>query len=146
VPSAAGDDMSEIPEKQTELEKQCVTLLSAPEKPYEPLSEIELKKIAMDVVNGRIFCSLSIPQHDASVLPLVFMPLALAGSDYGKWCVDNQIHVLYEYMDKRLKMGINGYPIFAGMRLLNKSDAERMVAFTQLYAKANDEFLKGGKP
>jgi hypothetical protein len=128
-----------------EAAKPVVTLLATPEKPYEPRSDVDLKQIAMDIVNGHIFCSLSIPQHDADVLPLVFMPLSLASSDYGKWCVDNQIHVLYEYMGKRLKMGVNGYPIFASMRLLSKSDAERMVAFTKLYEKANAEFMKSDK-
>jgi hypothetical protein len=137
--------MSEIPEKQAEPEKQMMAL-PTPEKPYESLSDFELKKIAMDIVNGRIFCSLSIPEHDADVLPLVFMPLALTGPEYGKWCVDNQIHVLYEYMGKRLKMGVNGYPIFPSMRVLSRGDAERMAAFMRLYTEASAQFLKGDKP
>jgi hypothetical protein len=74
----------------------------------------ELKKIAIEVVNGRIFTSLSVDQDH--LLPLVFMPLALLSKEDSlklrNLPVEDQPGIFYAPLEKAGPRSINGLPIF----------------------------------
>lgn len=87
--------------------------------PYTPLSVESISKIAKDVALGKIFISWMCPED---LLINVFMPLALIEDKRRQWFIDNEIHGLYEYYEKSIKLCVNGYPIFPSFHILNKHD------------------------
>lgn len=123
-------------------------------KPYESKSDGDLKALAVDIVSGHAFSSLSLDEKEADLLPMIFMPLALGGPALLKWCSENQITVLYEYLEKASGKGINGRPMFKEMRVLNRTDGERLMSYVRQLQKVTKEFLRktenspaeGGKP
>lgn len=64
----------------------------------------ELKKIGMDIVDGKIFVS---TMAEAESIPVIFMPLMFLSEEQVK-----DIHILFEYYSNAGPCGINGYPIF----------------------------------
>ncbi len=56
----------------------------------------------------------------------------------------SSIGLIYEYYDKAMPMGINGYPIFGSCRFLSKEDTEKMFEFYDKYCdmqkKLSEEF------
>lgn len=79
----------------------------------------ELKKLAIDIHKGAVFGSWAVEE---SMLTMVFMALSLmdksAIQDIQKY---NPVH-LYEYINKALPRGINGYPMFTSFSMLNKEE------------------------
>jgi len=87
------------------------------------LSEADLRTFVLDVLGGRVFTSGQV--RDNSLLPMIFMPVALGG--FAEYNPDSlkEIGILYEFLDQALPRGINGYPIFASVRIMHRLDWER---------------------
>ncbi len=92
------------------------------------MPEDDLRKFVDDFVSGRIFTSAHIRTEQASLLPMIFMPLALGA--FSKVNPDSlsQIGCLYEYYDKAGPRSINGFPMFFSFHLLHVDDWERAKA------------------
>jgi hypothetical protein len=104
--------------------------------PYEAKNDKEIVDLARALVDGRIYTS----QHDGvaqdpSLLGMVFMPLLFIEGKYRKW-IREDCGMIYEYVDKCLPRSVNGQPIFMSMRLLDKSDTDRVLATAEKIKKA----------
>ena len=96
----------------------------APEELYKvpSISDEELKQFVRDFVAGRIFSLHHISEQHIDLFPSIFMVVALGGLED----VDRStIGTIYEYIKEAGTLGINGYPTFATMRMINAEDWER---------------------
>lgn len=78
-----------------------------------------LKQLAQDIYQGKVFTDRHV--QNAQDLHMVFMILALGGVSKK---VAEHVGMVYEYLDKRGPMAINGYPTFFSCNLLNKHDTK----------------------
>ena len=102
----------------------------------------DLKQLAMDIANGKVFTSNQIKNE--SLLASVFMPLALMNDEQIHALHKAPPHMLYEYMDKAVPMSVNGMPIFGSVRFLNKTEYDKMIKFYKDYEKTIENW-KGEK-
>lgn len=119
---------------------------------YKEKSDEELKNIAKDMYHNVIFTNMHIRPNDQHLTMSVFMAFALMGpgmhSDgeregaidnileeehYQKWL--ENIGMIYEFMEKASPRGINGYPIFMSVNMLNKKDTEKVLDFYNKYSE-----------
>jgi len=98
----------------------------------------ELKQIAVDLYDGKILCDQQVT--DTNALPLIFMPLAFMGTDDAKKMQDDKIALIYEYYDQAGPRGINGYPSFFSMQVLNMEESEKMFNYFNRYKRLKDNF------
>jgi len=126
-------------------------------------SDDELKTIAKDLYNQKIFSSANIPPHSKHLLNSIFMVMMFISpkidwkddsrmnklihiflshleEDYTKRYDEyiNDIGFLYESMDKAAPRGINGFPMFFSCGILNKKDTERMFVFYEKYKELQE--------
>jgi hypothetical protein len=124
----------------------------------------ELKTIAKDLYNQKIFSSSNIPQHSTHLINSIFMVLMFLSpkvtwednsrmnklihiylahleEDYAKRydTFINDIGFLYEYLDEAGPMGINGFPMFYSCGILSKKDTERMWEFYEKYKELQEK-------
>jgi hypothetical protein len=87
----------------------------------------ELAQLVMDLCDNKVFTSAHLTTEDQeNMTPMVFMPLALGGlASLPKREVE-QVGLIYEYLDKAGTRGVNGYPCFFSMRVLNKEDWKKV--------------------
>lgn len=104
-------------------------------------TEQELKQIAVDFAEGKIFSNLHLTSdHDQHLLPMIFMPLAL-GADLAEKAQSGECYMIYEYIDKAGPRGINGYPIFFSLRYISKAEYVIMMQHYNNYVDMKNEFL-----
>lgn len=92
--------------------------------------EVDLKKLAMDILGGRVFTNLHILEGDENLLPSIFMLLNFidpddeknGGKAFAQKLQSGEIALIYEYMSKAGPLGVNGYPMFMSMRTLSKEN------------------------
>lgn len=101
-------------------------------------SDDELKQLAMDIADGKVFTSSHVPDHDQRLIPSIFMPLMFMGPEKAKEMGD--VTLIYEYFDKAGPRSINGYPMFFSMTALKREEHDRLVPFYQAYMKLKEEF------
>lgn len=101
------------------------------------MSPADIKQLAIDVVEGKVFGSWMIPPEDLDLLERIFMPLALAKTEE----LPDDISVVYEYRSKASGLAINGYSVFLSFHYLGQSDRELLVKEMDLYQKFKTQFL-----
>lgn len=111
----ADDDPKDIPTEDWEGFKPALTL------PH--MSDADLKKFVLDFLGNAIFTDKHIAPHDQmSMLPMVFMPIALGALAKTEASSLEQIGCIWEFMSAAGPTAINGYPIFVSCRLMHKDD------------------------
>lgn len=118
----------------TELPSRIGDELVTPEAPKR-LSEAELRELAADVVEGRVFVT-----NSAEGLENAF-GLLLALVDLGP--IAESIGAIYERYEKAAPTGINGYPFFSSMQLLHVRDLQPLRDRMDEYVVARDACVKG---
>lgn len=115
-------------------------------KPYDGPAELpdypeaEVKQIAVDLFHGKIYCDRHL--HSPDDMPRVFMIVGLgAFADHPKSYIES-IGLVYEYLDKAMPRGINGQPMFMSLKLLNRSDTNKMFEIYNKLKTAEEEALK----
>ena len=103
------------------------------------MTEQEIKQLALDIRDNKIFGSWAVPAHSTNLLGMIFMPLVL-----GAEIPQDVIHV-YEYMDKAGPRSINGYPIFFSLLMITKDDYELLVPIVKNLVKQDEEFMGKGE-
>ena len=98
----------------------------------------ELKQIAVDIYEGRIFTDRSISEGcDAG---MVFLPVILGAfkdeSEEGL----KDIKLIFEYMDKAGPRSINGMPMFFSCQVLRTDDFKKMSEYFDKYKTLKESF------
>jgi predicted nucleotidyltransferase len=99
----------------------------------------ELKKIATDLLDGKIFCDRQVTNPND--IAMVFMPIVLGAFSEMKDEVRKDIGFLYEYIDKAGPRAVNGMPCFFSVRYLNKEETAKMFKFYEDYKALKDNFM-----
>jgi hypothetical protein len=88
--------------------------------------EPELKQIATELWQGKIFCDLNIRPHERErMLTAIFMPLVFMNQEQiDEFKKPGAVGLIYEYFDKSAPRSVNGYPIFFSLRTLNVKETE----------------------
>ena len=96
----------------------------------------ELHALAMKIAEGRVYGSWNVPED---LLYSVFMPLVFASEEQLK----DVAHVYAIHgEDKTANMAVNGYPIFAAMRLLTASQWKELVPLIKDAQETRSAFIK----
>jgi hypothetical protein len=98
------------------------------------MTDAELKKLAVDIVDQKVFGSWMAPD---SLIANIFIPLRKGGSDM----VPEDVSCLYEYMDKATGMLAHGYPTFFSFKFFTNEERERLVPMIERYRAIKKEFL-----
>ena len=110
--------------------------------PIPDRGEAELRQLAMDMVEGKVFGDWQI--DDPSLIMSVFVPFALCSPKQ----LPSNIHGLFEYMSEAGPRSVNGYPMFMSMKILTVNDREAIVPMVKQYAELRQAFRgeasKGG--
>jgi hypothetical protein len=102
----------------------------------------DLKKIAVDLKEGRIFTDRHIQKEDGRMLSMVFMPIALgAFENVSKEDLEN-IGLIYEHLSEAGPRSCNGYPGSFSMHLLNRDDTARMFEWYDKLVEAEKTVLE----
>jgi len=74
-----------------------------------------------------VFTSTMICESDLpNLLSMIFLPLALMGSEQMEHLMASEPVVFYEYYSKAGPRGINGYPMFFSFRSLNRAELNKV--------------------
>ncbi len=106
---------------------------------YELRTDAQLKQIAIDIIEGRIFSHWNIERPED--VRHVFMPISLGA--FAK-CTDeeyNNVGLVFEYLDKAGPRTINGMPNFFSMQIVNVKDTEIIRKHYAEYEKMKDNFI-----
>lgn len=90
-----------------------------PRVAVEPVSREELATFVKDYLDRRIFILHDLPELSPHQAGTVFLVLSFGGLNHLE---PSSIGTIYEYFDKALPQGINGYPMFTSCKLLNMED------------------------
>ena len=90
----------------------------------------QLKDIAMDILNEKIFTSRHL-SHDSSLIPMVFLPLALMKEEQIEGF--KNVKTIFEYYNKASSRGINGYPCFMSCETLTKKEDEKVLNYYKVF-------------
>ena len=91
--------------------------------PIPRMSDEKLRDFVVGVLNGSLYTSAQI--RDPSLIPMVFLPVALGA--FKDWSEDQlkEIGVIYAPMTSAMPRSVNGEPIFAEMRIMHREDWAR---------------------
>lgn len=106
-----------------------------------PKTDQELRQIALDLADGKIFCNRHVPPNDSRMLLSIFMILSLM-ENANQWVRDAGL--IYEYLSEAGPRSINGYPMFMSCRKLNIEDTKKMFEYYNEILKYREKFLGGG--
>jgi len=96
-----------------------------------PLTEEQIRDIAIGAVAGSHFISWQLPERDMNLLQSIFMPFIFMDEIDLKEFTATFAHVVGLPGD-RIGMAINGYPIHSGMQGVTQTDAEKIIAKIKL--------------
>lgn len=107
----------------------------------EDKSDSELKVLASDIFDGKIFTNRHLPNDGLDNMEMVFMPIALGA--FSKLTDEecNDIGLIYEYLDKASPRSVNGYPTFMSFHVLNVREFEKMSKYYIEYKDLKEQFL-----
>lgn len=104
-------------------------------------SEEELKQIAKDIVDRKVFTDRDLrnPALEGDMLGMIFMPVLLMPNP-GAFVADAGL--LFEYWDQAGPRSINGYPIFFSVRKIIKKDMPALEHYVKTYWEMKKEIEK----
>jgi hypothetical protein len=94
---------------------------------WKNVTNEELNQLAIDYDKDVIFSNRHIRKQDVvNKLQLIFMSLFFMNEEQVRQFKDDPPGLIYEYMERSLSIGINGYPIFPSCRVINKKDTTKL--------------------
>ena len=102
----------------------------------------ELKRLAVDIVEGKVFGTWNIPSEDRNLVPLIFVPLCFIDEKQFRKLKSRKVAHVYEYLYKAGPRSVNGYPIFFSCRFLTRKDWKKVVRYIRRYKRMREKFLK----
>ena len=105
------------------------------------MEEKELRQLAIDVSEKKVFGTFHMSENDMNCLQSVFMPIVFMSEEQRQKLVDDNIIHFYEYYDKAGPRAINGMPCFTSMMNINKQNWEKVVKYIKEYEVKVKSFL-----
>ena len=98
----------------------------------------ELKKLAEDIFDGRVFGTWEIRKGEEHLIPMIFMVVLLAPEKIPK----DTAH-LFEYIENALPRGVNGKPMFMSCRILTKKELPIVQENIEILRKLREQYRRG---
>lgn len=108
-----------------------------------PKTDAELRELAIDIVDGRIFTSGHLRPHEEDMVRLIFMPLSLMSPEDLQRLKEQECALFYEHLHKAAPRSINGLPSFFSMAWLNKEETVRLNGLVKEFQATRDAFMVG---
>jgi hypothetical protein len=105
------------------------------------MDEKELKQLAIDISENKVFGTFHMNKCEIANLSAVFMPVIFMTDEQRKESSDNNIVHFYEYYDKAGPRSVNGMPCFFSMCQINKNDWDKVVKYIKEYEVRVKSFL-----
>ena len=103
------------------------------------MTEIELKSLAIDIAEGKVFTDRHLTDQP-DMIGSVFMVIGLGGIDQEK-VESGEIDMIYEYIDQAGPRSINGLPCFFSCKYLSKDNVNILNGFYQEYIEMKNKFM-----
>lgn len=121
----------------------------------------DIRQLASDIVDGRVFTSWHIAKEDLGNLGMIFMPLLFMSArdkaedetehDYLKRLDEAEKNkenartaaMFYEFLDQAGLRCINGYPMFMSLKMLRQEDAEPLRQAIREYQEFKTKWQNG---
>lgn len=101
--------------------------------------EQELRALAVDLAEDKIFTDRHLPEHERHNFSLVFMVFIFMSQEQINRMDD--LGLVYEYIDKAGPRSVNGMPIFMSACYLNKHDTALLFQFAREYKELKAKFV-----
>lgn len=102
----------------------------------------ELRQIAQDILEEKIFTNRHISPRDNNLIGTIFMVLMFGGAEQ----IDpDDVGMIFEYYNKACKTAVNGYPIFSSCALLNKRDTKKVWEYYEKFKVAREKLFSSIK-
>jgi hypothetical protein len=109
------------------------------------LSDEQLRRLAMAVLDGKIFTSLQVREGDMRMLGSIFMPLVFMGTHSREFMFEKKgVGMLYGDMESAGNMGINGYPMLMSFSELDKEQTKEFIKYYEEAKAFKDRFISNG--
>jgi len=105
------------------------------------MDEKELKQLAIDISENKVFGTWQMNKCDIAHLYVVFMPVTFMTDEQRKELETNNIIHFYEYYDKAGPRSVNGMPCFFSLCQINENDWEKVVKYIKEYEVRVKSFL-----
>lgn len=109
------------------------------------MEEIELKQLAIDISENKVFGTFHMSKNDMKYIQVVFIPLIAMTKDQRQKLVDNEVVHFYEYYNKAGPRSVNGMPCFFSMYNITKNDWIKTVKYIKQYKVKVQSFLSRTK-
>ncbi len=109
------------------------------------MTEKQLKQLAIDIVERKVFGTFQMSENDMNHLQIVFMPFIALNEEQRQKMNDDKIIHVYEYYDKAGPRAVNGMPIFMSMLSINEDDWKKIKVFIETYKIKINSFLEDKK-
>jgi hypothetical protein len=104
-----------------------------------PRTDDELKQIALDLHQGRIFTDRHCP--DPETFRMVFMLFVFMTEEHLDQLKADPPGLIFEYLDQAGPRSVNGMPSFFSCQMLNKADTDRVFALYEQLRIATEAAL-----
>lgn len=101
----------------------------------------ELKKLAIDIVEGRVFGTWNLSE-DAPT-SMVFMTLAFMGQEQLDSMKERDVVHIYEHISEAGPRSVNGMPMFMSHKELTRQEADELNPLIQRLEEMRKEFANG---
>ncbi len=106
------------------------------------MTEKQLRLLAIDIAEKRVFGTWQMNEDEMKFLKFVFTPFIFIGEKQRQEMTDNEIIHFFEYYREAGPMAINGLPTFLTMLHITKTDWEKVVRYIEEYKARVKSFLK----
>jgi hypothetical protein len=105
------------------------------------MDDKELKQLAIDISEGKVFGTFHMNEHQMSNMSCVFMPLVFMKEEQRQELIDKKVAHFYEYIDQAGPRSVNGMPCFFSMRNISQDDWSKVVKYIKEYESRVKTFL-----
>jgi len=105
------------------------------------MDEKELKQLAIDISENKVFGTFHMNKCEIANMSTVFMPIIFMNDEQRKESANNNIVHFYEYYDKAGPRSVNGMPCFFSMHQINLRDWKKVVKYIKEYEVRVKSFL-----
>ena len=105
------------------------------------MDEKELKQLAIDISENKVFGTFHMNKCEIANLSTVFIPVVFMSDEQRKESSDNNIVHFYEYYDKAGPRSVNGMPCFFSMFNIKEEEWKKAIKFINEYKIKVDSFL-----
>lgn len=105
------------------------------------ITDRERREIALGVMEGTVFTSAQVHEHDLELLSMIFMPVLFGAYEDLTDEDRNDIGFIYSMMADAFPRGINGYPIFHTCKIVSKADAGLIFEYVDAMRAERAAFL-----